>query len=293
MRTTGYLPILIILLLSAACSREEGREGAVRPVDVRYSSVVARLYDHGEVERWLRRPGALALQAHVCFPRDLAADVIFGVAGELAEGTAAPIRLSGSIWSARLGLTRDGRLWLAYGESVPQHGAPSEAANWETIDLGAALRPDTWYRLRVEADYERRMFLSFQIQGPQLQRSIDLRTYALDYPFNLPFDRRHVAFSVFALRNPAMEAPASGSARVFFDDVQGELEQDDRYRIVFRDGFEEQQNFLNFSPAGRVSDLRPGRWYPENEEVIVDLTREQALTGAWSCMCDAGLKGKE
>jgi hypothetical protein len=191
-------------------------------VEGRLSGIVA--FEYGEkwkpVADFLQKPGLSFVEAYVQFADDLGEGVIFGVDQELTEGVNSPIWVSQGDWMALVGLQRTGKVWVATGTPDTMAGKPSKDRNWVFLSLGQPLQANTWYRLKCIADFSVRKFVSFTIEGPNLNKTLDLSQYTLDYPNALPFDMRAMTYYVWSMYGKVLGGKPEDNARVYFDDVR-------------------------------------------------------------------------
>lgn len=223
-------------------------------------------------DAFLTRPGLAYVQAYVRFGSALGDDVIMFVDQELIEGTTKPHWISGGDWMALVGVQRTGVIWIGGGSAETMQGKPSSNRKWELVHLGQRLEPDTWYRLRVVADFARRCFHSFNIQGGTIDRTVDISHNTLDYPNLMPFDRASMIYIVGAMRSASMMKEA-GVPLVYIDDVEAGIVRPDGSRQAwFADSFEGQTKIGPQPPIAaktiRLEHYKPGEWYLERPEAL-------------------------
>ncbi|WP_457633939.1 hypothetical protein [Oceanithermus desulfurans] len=281
MTGTRILWGLLVLLLGACAGNPDG-------YDTRLSGVVG----FAEDVRFLADPGTGYVEAYVRFGADLPADVIVFVDQELLEGVTNYRWTKGGDWMAFVGFQRDGTVWVGGGSDAALAGTPSHERNWKLFELGQALLSDTWYRVRVTADFASRRFLGFEIEGGGLARRLDLSGIPLDYPNYIPFDRGSMIYLVGAVRARKW-ATQSGRPLVFFDDVVGAVRDGDRYRTVFANDFEKQTTVGPQPvtlPVVKLDNYAMGWWYQENEASLFRIERRPfARSGAAVGVADATL----
>lgn len=237
----------------------------------RLSGAVAFATASLQTDAFLTTPGNGYVQAYVRFGPDLADDVIMFVDQELLEGVTSPRWVSGGDWMALVGVQRSGAVWVAGGSQQTLQGKPSSDRAWVIHDLRQRLQPDTWYRLRVVADFAQRRFVSFTIHGEGLNRTLDLSAVPLDYPNYMPFDKKGLIYIVGAMRSKAMMKRV-GVPLVYFDDVDGgAILPDGSTQRLFSDSFETQtvvgpQPLT--SPTISLKRYTLGQWYLEREESL-------------------------
>jgi hypothetical protein len=244
------------------------------------------------MQNWLEKPSQSYIQAYFLFPETFASDIIFGIDQEFIEGVTDPIHFPGADWMALVGLTRDGILNIPIGTSESLNGTPSDASVWEQIDLGITLQPNTWYFIKETANFHTRTFESFTLKGPQINITIDLSEYYVDYPNYIPIDNRSMTYYVYAVRT--IYNMQNGSTIIYFDDVEAGIETLSGFQIVLNNSFEHQQAIPDIPvtlPVTPLSDIQEGYWYKENDLALLDVTREISRSGEFSCACDVTFKG--
>ena len=258
----------------------------------RLSGTVMFIHSSPVVQDWLQQPKKSYIQAYFLFPSDFASDIIFGIDQEMIEGVDDPIHFPGADWMALVGLTRDGVLSIPVGTSDALNGTPSDASVWEFIDLGVSLQPDTWYFMKEEANFETRKFESFTLLGPEVNISVDLSNYNVDYPNYIPIDNRSMTYYVYAIR---MAGDVQlGSTTIYFDDVEAGIETDSGYTVIMQDGFETQYTIPDIPitlPVTHISQIKEGFWYKENENALLSVVDTQTHSGSYSCLCNVTLEG--
>lgn len=258
----------------------------------RLSGTVLFIHSSPSVQDWLEEPKKTFVQAYFMFPTDFASDIIFGIDQEFIEGVDDPIRFPGADWMALVGLTRTGMLNIPVGTDESLNGTPSDASVWEIIDLDIKLQPNTWYLMRETADFQSRRFESFTLTGPNVNITIDLSQYYVDYPNYIPIDNRSLTYYVYAIRMPPYVQP--GSTSIYFDDVTAGIETNDGYEIILFEGFELQKDIPDLPitlPVTPLSDIQELYWYKENEDAMVQITGNTVRSGEYSCLCNATLDG--
>jgi hypothetical protein len=264
LRLTLLLVVLPIAIIAACSSQIWARQS-------RLSAGVVVVSEGAEIASFLQRPGEGYVQAYLRFGPGLADDVIMVIDQELIEGVNNPLYVKGGDWMALVGVQRSGAVWMAAGTNEQLKGKPSSDRNWKIQDLKARLQPDAWYRVRVEADFGKRRFKSFTIEGPGINRTLDLSEYLLDYPNYAPFSARTMTYYVGAMRGRGM-MKQEGTPIVYFDDVEGGITRPDgtRHRVFFSD-FESRQAVGAQPVTAPVIDLRgykQGHWYLERDESL-------------------------
>lgn len=258
----------------------------------RLSGTVLFVHSSPTVQNWLEEPKKSFVQAYFMFPTDFAEDIIFGIDQEFIEGVDDPIHFPGADWMALVGLTRTGMLNIPIGTEDSLNGTPSDASVWKNIDLGIELQSNTWYLMRETADFQSRRFESFTLRGPDINITIDLSEYYVDYPNYIPIDNRSLTYYVYAIRISPYVQP--GSTSIYFDDMTAGIEISDGYEIILSEGFELQSEIPDLPitlPVTSLSDFQELYWYKENEDAKVQIVKDTVHSGECACLCNATLEG--
>lgn len=275
-----------MFLALEACAASFGRPS-------RLSGAVAFANETAATASFLETPGVGYVQAHIRFGPDLADDVIMFVDQEMLEGLTRHRWVRGGDWMALVGVQRAGGVWIGGGTDRTAMGEPSKDRNWVIHDLEQRLEPDIWYRLRIVADFAKRRFVSFSIQGGTLNRTIDISGVHLDYPNYMPFDRASMVYIVGAMRSRGMMR-REGTPLVYFDDVEGgTIRHDGSEQRLFFDDFE-SQSVVGRQPVTpntiSLDNYALGRWYLERDESIFRIDRVPfARSGTSVGVADANL----
>lgn len=248
----------------------------------------------GKTADFVRRPGISCVESYFYFEDELKDDVIFGVDQEFIEGSKAPLYVKGGDWMAFVGLQRTGTVWVATGTEATMSGKPSQTRKWEILNLGSALRPRTWYCLRCRANFGTRHFVDMQVEGPGLNKTIDLSRYTLDYPNFMPFDGAAMTYYVHAMRGRSM-MKEEGKPIIYFDDLRGLLASKGESRLteVFYNDCESQPKVLKqpvSAPPIKLENYKDGLLYFERDEAKADFIESPfAHSGRRLARLDAGL----
>jgi hypothetical protein len=256
--------IVSILVVMAWSGQSSARQS-------RLSMAVAEVSSGPNVAPFLQNPGAGYVQAYVRFASDMPDDVIMTLDQEFIDGVISPFHISGGDWMGLVGVQRSGLLWVAAGTSATMHGIPSTARNWQIKSLGTRLQPNVWYLLRTQADFRSLHFKSFTISGPGINKTVDLSSYALDYPNYMPFNSRMMTYYVGAMRSANM-ATQIGTPVAYFDDVSGgTFWPNGSDHPLFANGFE-WQSAVSAQPLTplpiQVGGYLQGLWYLERAESL-------------------------
>lgn len=281
------VPLLALLAMLPlnACTADQS---------ARLSGAVAFAKATAQTDAFLTTPGTGYVQAYVRFGPDLGDDVIMFVDQELLEGVTSPPRwVSGGDWMALVGVQRSGAVWVGGGSQQTLKGEPSSDRAWVIHDLRQRLQPDIWYRLRVEADFAQRHFISFTIDGGDLSRTLDLSEVPLDYPNYMPFDKKGLIYIVGAMRSRAMMKRV-GVPLVYFDDVEGGVVlPNGTTQRLFSDSFEAQTVVGRqpvTSPTISLNRYTLGQWYLERDESVFRIENASfARTGSKVGVADTTL----
>lgn len=263
----------------------------------RLSAAVALVNTSAPMRAFLKKPGRSYVQTYFYFQPSLPEDVLFGLDQELIEGISNPVYVKGGDWMSFVALQRTGKIWVGAGSAETLKGVASKERNWKIYDLGTALKPNTWYRLRCQSDFSTRHFQSLTVEGPGLNKTIDLSQLPLDYPNYMPFDQAAMSYYVEAMRGRSLIAPGKGegSPLVYFDDVQGGLiNGDGSSTITFNSDFEQQAKVENqpvTAPVIKLAGYKEGQWYLERPESIFTIqNKDFAHSGKAVGVADARLE---
>lgn len=275
MRCYRSVTFALLAILALGAQRSGGADKTARKRESRLSCSVALVWKGPEIESFLKTPGLSFIQAYARFDQNLPDDVIFGIDQEFLDGVSQPLYLQGGDWMALVGLQRTGAIWVATGTDATMAGKPSKERTWKILDLGQKLKADTWYRLRIEADFASRQYRKFTIEGAGLTRSFDLAGLKLDYPNHMPFSGRAMTFYSFAMRGRGLMKPGAepnGPPIVYFDDVTaGPVSSDGSDTELFQSSFEEQAPIGKQPvtvPVIQLGKYEQGRWYLERDEAL-------------------------
>lgn len=282
-----------LLISTSSCAQDPKAQKR----DSRLSCAVALVSEGKEIEPFLKKPGASFVQSYVRFDSDLPNDVIFGIDQEFLDGVAKPVHLKGGDWMALIGVQRTGAVWVATGTDDTMAGKPSKDRAWKILTLDQELKPDTWYRLRIEADFGTRHYRKFLVEGPGLSKSIDLKELTLDYPNYMPFSDRAMTFYTFAMRGRSLMKPGAkpdGKPIVYFDDVSGgPISDKEKDTVVFENGFETTHEVGKQPVTLPVIDLKKykqGQWYLERDESLFTTKKVKfARSGDFVGVADASI----
>jgi len=265
-----------------------------RQNEVQLSAAVVTINKGPTIESYLKKPGVSYVQTYFRFDDQLGEDVILGVDQEFVEGVNSPKYIKGGDWMAIVGVQRNGTVWIGGGTDDTMKGNPSSGRNWKFLSLGAALKPNTWYRMYTEADFSTRHFKTFTLDGPGVKKTFDISDVLVDYPNMLPFDERMMTYFVYSIRvRPLMKG--GGHAVVYFDDVEGGI-ADEHGKLVpiYRDSFENQDKVEKQPitlPLIKLGGYKQSHWYLEREESVFHIDEVPfARSGKKVGVADAALK---
>lgn len=275
--------------------------------EARLSSIVVFHKSDPIIAEWLNEPKYYFTEAFVRFDEKLDESTLFGIDQELLEGVEKPIHIKGGDWMGLIGLQRSGKLWVAVGNDRTMSGEPSKDRTWEHLYCDKPLKPNSWYRLYSIVDYSNRHFVSFTIQGENINQTFDLKKYKLDYPNMLGFDKRAMTNFVWAIGSSTLGAKKNSYAKVYFDDVRGGVispiaEGGWSETVVFSDGFEHRDTERFEDQPWTYMDIvrtltiplvkyRDGYWYLERGQALAKSKKVAfARSGDHVVMIDATIK---
>jgi hypothetical protein len=270
--TVGGVAILSLILINIFTPKED------RDVN----AVAAYLYSDPEVKTWLNSPKKGYIEAYFSFPQSLAKDVVFGIDIEFWDGKDTYLYHPSGVWMAYPGITRDGVLVFISGNEENLNGEPGKG-ELVTIQMNVSLKPNTWYKLRCEADFSKRKFVSFSINGPDINKTVDLTQYNVVLPEWAPVTQRIIFLSVGAIKL----GDEAGTNVVFADDVEAGIEVDGSYKTVFRDGFENQNQILDVPKTFTVTDWSEKVWHYERNTAVVSIVDSPVHSGSHSLLIDS------
>lgn len=290
------LLFFLLCLLMAPPAHAEGDQEQHRLSALVSFTPKSEAYTH-----WLETlEGYTYMQAWVRFPVLTGDDAIFGIDQEFTEGVKKPKFVSGGDWMAFVGLQRTGTIWVGGGSDQTMAGIPSKERNWKILSLDKPLQPDTWYRIRTVADFANRRYVSFTIEGPDLEKTFDISDTVLDYPNHMPFSGRALTNYTVIMRGQQLmqDTQSHGEAFAFFDDVEAGLtDKNGNDVVLFSDSFEDQpERVPEQAPRYEgetisLSAYKPGTWYLEQEKARCRLMpHSHARTGKKLAFCDGTLQ---
>ena len=252
------LTALMASLAVVACDDDLG-EGRV-------SSTVSFSTDR-TIPGWLADPSEAAVEAYIRFPANLAENIWFGVNIEFVGGTENPTRFAQEDFAALVLVTRDGLVALPRGTDSSHIGTPDGNDVWEPRTLDRKLAPETWHRIRLEADFGDLTFSRLVVESPGATTELDLSGLPLSYPNPIPVDGRALTWYVHAIANAPAEG-GSGTA-VLFDDAKGEVRRGGAWQTVYHESFDtpfETLPDVPFTfPEMKLRNAVEGILYLENE----------------------------
>ena len=283
--------LLILIGLFSTCTSEDTTP-SVELLESINSAVVGFEYESQEMQAFLNQPGRAYVSGYFMIEEDLADDVIFGLDIEWFEGVDSPMNFEGADWMGLAGINREGILWYPKGLPSNLTGTPTEATNWQIKDLQFTPQANTWYQMRIEVDFSKLEFVSFTLTGGGVQIEEDLSGEQLDYPNYIPFDEPSLTLYAFSLRSKEFAPENAGSARVFFDDMEAGVWDDEQWQVTFTNGFENQAEVLPIPvelPVIPLSNVEEDTWYFENDDAKTTIVKENPRTGEYALLCDADL----
>ena len=283
--------LILTLILMVSCNTTDTN---IASRDSILSATVAFAYSDSSLQSFLQNPSKAYISGYFYFQEDLANDVVFGLDIEWFEGVENPINFPGADWMAFVGLTRDGTVWIPKGTPENLNGTPTND-NWEITTLNQQLQPNIWYKMTIEANFDTLKFVSLKVEGGTIDTELNLSNVMLQYPNYASFDNPTLTFYVFAARskNNIGDNHISANSQVFFDDLEGGIETNNNYEIIFQNGFENQSEILNIPINDAViplSTLEENRWYYENENAKISIVNSIQRSGSNSMRCSADLR---
>jgi hypothetical protein len=166
--------------------------------------------------------------------------------------------------------------------------------------MNITLTPNVWYKLYEEVDFSIRKFVTFGVQGPNIDISIDLSQYNICIPdesLSGIFPGPSLTFYTFAGKIGNKE----GVNYVYSDSVEGRIETVTYgYFTILKDGFEKQTELLDwdFNNDGRidindlsyvsnVTNWEEGVWYYEHPTSLSFIITEPVYEGLHACKHDS------
>ncbi len=259
----------------------------------RLSMAVAIASTGTDVQQFLQNPGLSYVQAYVRFASDFPNDVLICIDQEFLDGVSNPRYVSGGDWMAFAGVQRTGAVWVETGSLGTMLGWPDSNPNWQVFNLGVQLQPNSWYLLRLVADYSTRMFKSFTVVGPGVNKTIDLSLSFLAYPNYLAADNRAMAYYAGNARS-ASTASGKGAPIVYIDDVSGgTFWTGGTDHPLFSNGFE-SQSVVGPQPVSGpqilIENYVQGQWYLERPESLFTIGKKPfARSGSYVGVANASL----
>lgn len=283
-----YISFLILIM---ACNNKD----VVKPESLEQivSASVAFKYNGGALNEFFLNPSKAYVSGYFYFEDNLANDIIFGLDIEWLEGIDNPIHFPGADWMSLAGFTRKGILWFPIGSPINLTGTPTNTELWEFRDIGKELQPNTWYKMTIEADFEKREFLSVSLKGGELDVILDISGYPLEYPNYIPLDKPALTFYTFALRSNEFAINNTGGTKVYFDDIEGGIIKGSEKQLVFSNGFEHQNKIEQIPinlPVTQLNNIQEDFWYYENENAKIKIVSTIKRNGNNAIECNADLE---
>lgn len=293
----NYLQINIIIfsiLLSLfACNKHDNSE-SINQLDSILSASVSFAYSNNNLQTFLDNPTKAYVSGYFYFEDDLAYDIIFGLDIEWLEGVNSPVNLSGADWMAFIGLTREGKVWIPTG--IPENiNGITNNDNWQILDLNQELLPNQWYKMTIQADFNSLSFISLNVEGNGISQSFDIQNLQLQYPNYMPFDEPSLTFYTFSGRslNLIEQNSQLTGTEVYFDDIEGGIEVNNNYQIIFQNGFENQSEIWQIPIESEIiplSSMQENIWHYENNNAKLEFTNSIKRSGNKSLICNADLR---
>lgn len=289
-----YCLCLAILLLG--CESDDSNAPAqeeLGDLESIVSASVAFSYSDETLASFLQEPSLAFISGYFLFEDTLAPDVIFGLDIEHLEGVDNPLRFEGADWMALAGFNREGILWFPIGSPENLEGVPTPTEKWEIRDFEVDLMPDTWYKMTIVCDFEKLEFVSVQLEGGGIDKTVSLSGFQLEYPNYAPFDKASLTGYTFALRGSEFAPGNDPGFDVYFDDIEMGIQTDTSFEIVLNDGFENQSSIGEIPIADvpiPLNEIPESTWYMENEDAKLEISTTIKRSGNASLKCSANLE---
>ncbi len=257
------------------------------------SASVAFAYSDATLQEFLEAPSLAYISGYFYFEDSLAPDIIFGLDIEHLEGVDNPIRFEGADWMALAGFNRAGILWFPIGSPENLEGTPTPTEKWEIRDFGVELLPDTWYKMTITCDFDQLEFVSVNLEGGGIDKTVSLSGFPLEYPNYAPFDKASLTGYAFALRGTEFSPENIPGFDVYFDDIQMGVYTGTNFEIILEDGFENQLTVGEIPITDipiPLADIQENVWYLENEDAKLQITNAVQRSGTASLKCSADLE---
>jgi hypothetical protein len=291
---TAFAVALILIIASVDALLDSSRtitnSGTI--MTGRLSAVVSILYSTPEAKEWLSDPGKAYIEAYFMFPPDLAEDVLFGLDLEFWEGKQNYVYNSSLAWMGTAFISRGGLLGINSGGKDYRQGGIGILAN-------VTLQPNTWYKLSEELDFAGRKYLSFNVTGVDVNKTINLRDYDIDISdesLKGTFPGPALTFYTGACKTSLKE----GGNIVYSDSVEARIETGTGYKTVLKDGFEGQNELISWDfdhdgdidmddvrLASNVTNWNEGSWYQEHPTSLTSIVAGPVFEGIHACKHDA------
>ena len=285
--------ILICLALWSCEDEETPREASNELLESITSASVVFSYSDAAFVPFFTTPSLAYISGHFYFEEDLAPDVIFGLDIEHLEGVTNPVRFEGADWMALAGFTRDGILWFPVGSPENLEGIPTPTEKWEVRDFEVDLLPGTWYKMTITCNFDTLEFVSVSLEGGDINKTVSLSGFPLEYPNYAPFDTASITGYTFAIRGTEFSPENTPGYDVYFDDIQIGIFNGNTFEVVLEDGFENQLSIGEIPIAAipiPMSTLQEDRWYLENEDAKLEIVNTPSLSGSAALKCSADLR---
>lgn len=292
MRFIYSLVLFSFLLFLSSCKKEESQPYMDDALEIRSSTLVTMFHSDSLIKQWLNHPDKAYFECYFLMPANIAEDVIVGLDIEYGEGNGqTPLYFENSQWATIVGLSRDGILFYNCGTQKSYNGIP-EDGNFKGLALNQPILAENWYRLRTVVDFKERKYVSVEVEGPNIDTTLDLSANKIEFTMKIPFNQRNLTFYVLALRNIELANGNKGETTAYFDKVEGGIWWNNSWIKIFQDGFEKQSSFTDVPatlPTVLVENFMEGKWYLENDNALVEISKKYTLEGNQSAVCNARL----
>ncbi len=292
MRTARNISLLLLLW---ACETDTGtRDTDEAPLlETITSASVIFAHSNTVLTSFFQAPSLAYISGYFYFEDTLAEDVIFGFDIEHFEGVDNPLRFKGADWMALAGFNRGGILWFPIGSPENLEGIPTPTDRWEIRDFEVELQPLTWYKMTITCDFNSLQFISVSLQGGDIDKTLSLSGFPLEYPNYAAFDKPTLTGYTFALRGLEFSPENTPGFDVYFDDIEMGIYTGTEFVRIMEDGFENQSTVGDI-PISTVpiplSDIDENLWYLENEAAKLEIVTTIKRSGTVSLKCSADLE---
>lgn len=277
-----------------------------------------------DIEAWLNAPTTFRTTGKFRFDSGLPNDAFIVIDTEFTEGAeiSPPLFHTSGDWMEFFLIRRTqgtpdtALLWVYGGTAAHIAGTPATSSSdydFELVDLGSPLAPDTWYKVTLIGDVANRNQISIRIQKDDADSAaaafdvtVDLtnigsptpRQIRMALPELIPFTDS---------RSPAVAAPGralwnyfgattdqSGKTHVYWDEPTLEIHNGSAYVHVHDQNKFNDQSIVYSQPGTiNLNDYVHDRTYDERAEAFLDFVFHPASRGKRMLLADATLAGAQ